>query len=171
MNDCPFESDVLDALASRRWPARAGEELRAHVAACASCADLAEVAGALLREEETAYSAATVPTAATVWHRAQIRAHQDAVRAAARPLGFVQGLAFACAIAALIAAGLWGLPILQAAMPDLASLRGAIRLPSMPAFDPDATALFSNTTLMVAVAVWAVLAPIALFVALRDSKS
>ena len=171
MKDCAFESDVLDAIASRRWPARADEQLREHVASCASCADLAEVAGALLHDEEAALSAAHVPAAASVWHRAQIRAREDAVRAAARPLGFVQGLAFACAIAALIAAGVWGLPILMAAMPDLTAVRGAIRMPSLPVFDTDPRALLSNTTLMVAVGVWAVLAPIAVYFTLRESNS
>lgn len=169
MTECPFESDVLDAIASRRWPARADEELRAHVASCERCASLAEVAGALLHEEEAAFGEAHVPAAASVWHRAQIRAREDAVRAAARPLGFVQGLAFACAIAALLAAGVWGLPILAAAMPDLTALRGAVRLPSMPAFDPDATTLLSSTTLQIALAIWVVVAPVALYFTLRES--
>jgi hypothetical protein len=167
MNECPFETDVLDALASRRWPARAGEELQAHVASCESCRDLAAVAGALLHEEEAAFSAARVPAAASVWHRAQIRAREDAVRAAARPLGFAQGLAFACALAALLAAGVWGLPILTAAMPDLATIRGAVRMPTLPGFDPDSSGLLSNTTLMAVVGFWAVLAPIALYFTLR----
>ena len=171
MNDCPFETDVLDALASRRGPARAGDELRAHVASCASCADLAEVAGALLHDEEIALEGAQVPAAASVWHRAQSRAREEAVRAAARPLGFIQGLAFACAIAALIAAGVWGLPILASTLPDFATIRGALRMPTAPSFDLEPAALLSNTTLIVAVGIWAVLAPVALYFTLRETKS
>ena len=47
--DCCREDDVLDALTSGRWPDRADDELRAHVAACAICADVVEVASAVLR--------------------------------------------------------------------------------------------------------------------------
>lgn len=171
MTECPFETDVLDALASRRWPARADASLRAHVAQCAGCADLAEVAGALLNDEDAALAAARVPAAASVWHRAQLRAREEAVRAATRPIGFVQGLAFACAIAALMAAGAWGLPILWSALPELAGVRAVFRLPAMPSFDLDATALWSNTTLVIGVGVWIVLAPVALYFTLRDTNS
>ena len=51
--DCCREQDVLDALTSGRWPDRADEELRAHVAACAICADVVDVAGALLEDRTT----------------------------------------------------------------------------------------------------------------------
>ena len=38
--DCGREDDVLDALTSGRWPDRADDELRSHVATCAICADV-----------------------------------------------------------------------------------------------------------------------------------
>jgi hypothetical protein len=76
VTDCRFEQDVLDAIASRRWPAKADDALRAHVAACESCADLAAVAGALVNEEELAYAEARVPSSGAVWHRAQLRARE-----------------------------------------------------------------------------------------------
>jgi hypothetical protein len=168
MSECPFESDVLDALASRRWPARAGEELRAHVAACPGCADLAAVAGALLIEEDAAYAEARVPAPAVVWHRAQLRAREEAVRAATRPIGFVQGVAFACGVAAVIAAAVWGLPLL----PDAAGLwsRSAPSL-SLPNVDIDAMALLSNTAVQIAAAGSALLASAALYFTLRDINS
>src|SRR5688572_3789810 len=103
MTECQFESDVIDALASRRWPARAGDELLAHVDSCASCRDLAAVASALMNEGETAYEVSRVPSSASVWHRAQMRAREEAARVATRPIGFVQGIAFSFGIAAIIA--------------------------------------------------------------------
>ena len=172
MSDCPFESDVLDALASRRWPARADEDLRAHVASCASCADLAAVAGALLHEGETSYAAAHVPPAASVWHRAQLRAREDAARAATRPIGFVQGVAFACGVAAAIAAAVWGLPILAAQLPDAgaaAAWLAALRLPAID-LELDPGALLSNSALQIAAAAWALLVPVALYFTLRDTN-
>ena len=173
MSECPFEGEVLDAIASRRWPARADTELRAHVETCGSCADLADVAGGLLLDEDAAYAAANVPPAGTVWQRAQIRAREDAVRTAARPMGFVQGLAFASALAACIAAAVWGLPLLASLLPDVSNAAGAVRLPSiaLPSVDIDAKALLSNAAIQIALAVWAVLLPTALYFTLRDSSS
>lgn len=171
MSDCPFESDVLDALASRRWPARAGDELRAHVATCAGCADLAAVAGALLHEGETAYAEAHVPPAPAVWHRAQLRAREEAARAATRPIGFVQGVAFTCGVAAVIAAAVWGLPILAAQLPDTAAATEWLTALRLPAIDLDAGALLSHTAVQIAAASWALLVPIALYFTLRDSNS
>ena len=42
--ECPRESDVLDALASSRWPHRVDAELSNHVASCAICRDVITVA-------------------------------------------------------------------------------------------------------------------------------
>ena len=43
---CPFEQELLDAVAARRWPDRAEPGLRTHVASCSLCSDVAEIAGA-----------------------------------------------------------------------------------------------------------------------------
>ena len=170
MIECPFESDVLDALASRRWPARAGEELHTHVAACDSCRDLADVAGALINEEDVAYSSAHVPSSGAVWHRAQLRAREEAARVAMRPIGFVQGLAFAFSIAAALALAVWGLPVLASLMPDLPGIAASLRAPSLSLpTDTQAAALLSNTTVQVALATWLVLlAPLAVYFALSN---
>ena len=171
MTDCRFEQEVLDAIASRRWPARADEELRAHVSTCESCADLAAVAGALLNEDEIAWAEARVPSSGAVWHRAQLRAREEAARAATRPIGFVQGVAFACTIAAAIAVAVWGLPILGSMLPDMSGIAASLRAPSVSLPEVDATRLLSNTTLQIAAAVWVVLVPLALYFTLRDTNS
>ena len=168
MTDCPFETDVLDALASHRWPARAGADLRAHVAACDSCRDLADTAGALLHEHDAAYAEARVPPSAVIWHRAQLRAREEAARAATRPIGFVQGVAFACGIALALGAAMWGLPLLPAWALDLPALLA--RVPAVAAPDVslgDLVALTSNTTVQIAMAGWLLLlVPVAGYLAL-----
>lgn len=171
MNECCRESDVLDALASRRWPARADDDLRAHVSVCERCRDLAAVAGALIGEEDAAYAAARVPAAAAVWHRSQLRAREDAARTAMRPIGFVQGVAFAFGMAAAIAVGVWGLPVLASLVPDLWRITASMRAPSvsLPTIDTQAVALLSNTTVQVALASWLVLlAPVAVYFAVSS---
>jgi len=162
VTDCPFEADVLDALASHRWPARAGDELRAHVAACKGCRDLADTAGALLHEHDAAYAEARVPSSAVIWHRAQLRAREDAARAATRPIGFVQGLAFACGIALALGAAMWGLPLLAAWTPDVPALLA--RLPATP--EVDLVALTSNAVVQTAITGWVLLVPVACYLAL-----
>lgn len=164
MTDCPFETDVLDALASHRWPARAGDDLRAHVAACAGCRDLAETAGALLHEHAAAYTEARVPPSAFVWHRAQLRAREQAARSATRPIGFVQGVAFACGLALALGAAMWGLPLLWAWASDVPALFA--RFPAVTAPDVDVLALASHTAVQVAMAGWLLLAPVAFYFAL-----
>lgn len=153
MSACAFEQDLLDAVASHRWPARADEALRAHVAACESCADLASVAGALLFEGDAAYTEAQVPSSAAVWHRAQLRAREEAARAATQAIGFVQGVAFACSVAAIIGAAFWGLPIIAALLPDMSGLASLPRpsLP-MPAIDLEILPVFSGVAMQITAA-------------------
>jgi hypothetical protein len=96
--ECGREQDVLDMLAANRWPAKCEPELQAHLQTCAPCADLLIVAGALLDEHECAWAEARVPPSALVWWRAQVRGREEAARAAARPIAFVQGIAASCAV-------------------------------------------------------------------------
>lgn len=165
MTECPFETDVLDALASRRWPDRIDEDLRAHVAGCAACRDLAETAGALLHDEDVALGDARPPASAVVWHRAQLRAVEDATRAATRPIAFVQGMAFTIGLALVLTVAAWALPLLAAWMPDASTILTRIPTPGLP--HVDLTALASNTTLQVAIGGTLILcAPVALYFAM-----
>jgi hypothetical protein len=100
--ECPRELEVLDALASKRWPDRMGEDLTRHVADCACCKDLAVVAEALRADFSMAISQAKVPSAGLVWWRAQIRARQESLVTANRPI----------TIAHYVGAGLTGAAIL-----------------------------------------------------------
>jgi hypothetical protein len=83
--ECGREADVLEAVAFGRWPDHA-PELVTHVATCAVCADLADVARALHDDRETACREAPVAAAGIVWWRATIRARADAARTVSRRL-------------------------------------------------------------------------------------
>jgi len=93
---CSHEDDVLMLVTTGQWPGRAAAELQAHVAACPVCADLALIAQVIDEERERPVEAA-LPSAGTVWWRAQLRARQDAVRESARPITIAHGLLLAVA--------------------------------------------------------------------------
>ena len=99
--NCPREAEILRAIEARHWPDRCDDELRAHAAACADCADLIDVATALTDDRETAMHAAHVPPSGAVWWRAQMRARQEAMRAARRIISVVQAAAVLVALVAV----------------------------------------------------------------------
>ena len=164
--ECCREQDVLDALSARRWPERIDADLRTHVASCAICADLVDVATALLDDHEVAWNDAHVPPSGVVWWRAQLRAREEAARAAARPLAFIQGVAASVAVWLVLAlvravppgyVSTWrgwvmGLvPAITVRMPDMATVTGAVPL-----------------SILVLLAAWLLLAPVAIYFAVVD---
>ena len=92
---------------------------------CAQCAEAAALAKRLRDDFEQTTRQARVPTPEIVWWRAQMRARQEATRAAVRPILFTQALAIA-ALAGLVisVAGRITLPIFSwtSLMPIRASL-------------------------------------------------
>jgi hypothetical protein len=102
-SECAREIDVLESLQASQWPEYCPRELREHVSSCESCRELVDVASALLDEHHHAVVQAPVPSSAIVWWRAQLRARQEAARAATRPITVVQGLSLACALGVLAA--------------------------------------------------------------------
>lgn len=99
--ECSREQETLDALAARRLPVRAEPELLSHVAACDICRDLVVVIAAL--QDVAEEDASSAPSAATVWWRAQLRAHREAARKAAAPIRVAQVAAVIVALVALAA--------------------------------------------------------------------
>lgn len=163
---CVREDDVLDALASHRWPARCDEELRTHVQRCPVCADLAEIADVLVNDREVASREGRVPSAGIVWWRAQLRAREDAARAAGRPVAFVQGIAAAVAIWLAIA-------LFRAIPPDYSAewntwLTGV--LPSAKITLADLAHFAPTVPVAIALIVGAslLLAPLAIYLVLAD---
>ena len=110
---CEREADVLDALASARWPERVGAELSAHVAACEVCRDVIAVAAAMREDHDTAWQEASVPSSGQMWWRAEMRARQDAIRDASRPVTVAQGVAALIALAVVVAAGWFAWPTIE----------------------------------------------------------
>lgn len=165
--ECAREQDVMDAIASGRWPSRCDAALRAHVDGCDVCSDLAEVVVPIRADFEETLSAARVPTAGAVWWRAQVRARIEAQAAAARPLRAFTAVALACAaglVAALVTLAwpwlrtwLWAQGVDAPSLPDPSGLLGALGE--------------RGASLLIAVALVAVAAPVALLVALSERKS
>jgi hypothetical protein len=114
--ECEFESEVLAAVLQARWPSRVDSQLRAHVAACQTCSDVAAIAGAIEETREEMSARAAVPNSGRVWWLAQMRARREAAEAANRPIIAVQVAAFVCAVGLLVgccrAASIWLSPVL-----------------------------------------------------------
>lgn len=160
--ECRREADVMDAIASGRWPDRADGELRAHVASCALCADAAEVASALRIEHDAAWrEAASVPPADLMWLRAQARARAEAARQAARPVAIMQALGLACAT------GVVSLLIGVVAFWVWSRTDWLDALPAADSFGLDVMGLAMRGTLL-AIGFWLVLAPVAVYLAAAD---
>jgi len=160
MTTCPHESDVLDLIAIDQWPARADETLRAHVATCAVCGDLALVATALAGEARTPEEPVRVPDATVIWYGARLLARTDATRRAARPVLVAQGAALACV--ALIAVVGW-----QAFGASMLSWAGTLGPEMWPSWQDAADWLANSSArrrwLMAGLGVWALLVPLAFY--------
>jgi hypothetical protein len=161
--DCLHEADVLDAIASHRWPDRVADDLRAHVRSCEICADVLEVAAALEAEHDAAWAeAGMLPTSQVVWFRAQARARAEAARQAARPIAVMQALGFACAAAVMsgligiVALWVWTRTDWLTALPAAATL---VPLDSMG---------LAVRGILLAIGLWLVLAPVAVYLVAAD---
>jgi hypothetical protein len=99
--ECPRESEVVEAVACGRWPERCPGDLRDHVGSCRVCSQVLEVAVALHDDRESAY--ADIPSAGLVWWRAELRARQEAMHAASRPITLVQAFSGAAIIGVSLA--------------------------------------------------------------------
>jgi predicted anti-sigma-YlaC factor YlaD len=160
MTSCPFESEILEAAAV--GPAcLANSELAAHLEQCESCRDAALVVGALRNERDVAWDEAALPTSEVMWLRSQLRARAEATRVASRPIAVVQALGVACAIgavAAIIGTTFWWLRSWVVWLGDAAAL-----VASAPSTFEMAT--LASRGILLAVGVWLVLAPVAVYLA------
>jgi predicted anti-sigma-YlaC factor YlaD len=163
--DCVREQDVIDAVASGRWPGRAGAELCEHVAGCPVCADLAEVMVAFAAErDQSSTDAAVLPPAEIVWYRAQMRARAEAAQLAGRPMAVVQALAIACAVGAIAAGSETVLTWLQAAFASIPVV--AAHLMAAPAGEDIFALTLRGACLAIAISL--VLAPVAVYLSAAD---
>jgi hypothetical protein len=114
----------MEIVSCGRWPDQCPEELRLHIAECAICTDVLQIALALHEDRAISHIDARIPSADLMWWRAEIRSRQEAVRKASRPMTVVEAFGAAAAIgvaAALISRG-W--PWLQRflVLPDFSAL-------------------------------------------------
>ena len=154
--ECPRESDVLDALASQRWPQRVETELVDHVAACQVCQDVLVVAAAMRDDRDAAWQEASLPSSGQVWWRAEMRARQEAIREASRPITVAYAVAALAAFVVVAVAAWFAWPVTHDFVASLAST-------------PKST-LDSPLTLplMLAVGAFLIVAPVALYLVLSD---
>jgi hypothetical protein len=140
---CPREEELLDALGR----AFVGAELETHIAGCAPCTELRTVAGALLDDRAAAMMEAPIPSAGTMWWRMRVRHRHEAQATARRSLLIGQAATLLVAVTLVIA--FFG--------PDLAvSVRHVIDTVRV------------STPLLLALATWVLLAPIAGWVLIRQ---
>lgn len=156
--ECPRESDVLDALLSARWPHRVERELADHVASCAICQDVMTVASAVQADHDDAWREANVPSSGQMWWRAEIRARQDAIREASRPVTVAQGVAalFALTLAAVVVWFAW---------PSVHGVLSALGLTG------DAQTTFASPMLIplaIAMGALLIIAPLAIYVVVSE---
>lgn len=143
---CAREQELLDAL-GRGF---VGAELESHVASCGDCGELRLVAGALLDDRAQAMFEAPVPSAGTMWFRMQLRLRQEATATARRSLLIGQAATLAVAMALLV--WFFGTDIAVEAK-EMRELVATIRV---------------STAVLIALATWAILAPLASWVAVRQ---
>ncbi|MGZ5446193.1 MAG: hypothetical protein ACXW5U_27895 [Thermoanaerobaculia bacterium] len=140
---CPREDELLDALGR----AFVGGELETHVASCASCSEVRLVAGALLDDRTQAMIEAPIPSAGTMWWRMRVRQRHEAQATARRSLLIGQAATLAIALALVVS--FFGNDVAFAVKNVIATIR-------------------VSTPLLLALATWVLVAPIAGWVALRQ---
>lgn len=103
MNECAYESNVLDAAESGTWT----ESLRAHVSSCETCEAAVAVAkwmDDLARKDDREH---ILPDPAVVWLKAQLLRTQAAVEMASRPMHVLQVAAYVVVAAGWAALLTW----------------------------------------------------------------
>ena len=153
--DCEREIETLDAVSTGSWPDRCDAALREHVTTCATCSDLTEVAAALLDDRDAALRHAPIPPSGLVWWRMQLRARSESAQTARRTVIAVQAAVFAGVIVLALALFAPGWQINFAHVSEIA----ASGLPVVAQW---------GAPLLLALAVWLALAPVAVWLAVTD---
>jgi hypothetical protein len=86
IGSCAHEKEIVALLASGQWPQAPPDELRAHVAGCRSCGEIALVTSAFRASRTTAAAAAPMVSPGILWWRAQLRRRNAAIERVTRPI-------------------------------------------------------------------------------------
>lgn len=171
--DCPHEADVLMMVTTGQWPDRAPAELREHAATCSLCADVALIAQVI--EDDASVPAPQLPSAGTVWWRAQLRARQDAAKAVGRPITVAQGalLAVVGGVAGAVfgATTGWFQSVLQRGWGGIKVAASTIHLPALPSLAVDTTGLADYRAGFIIIGIGAALAMAVVMWALREDRT
>jgi hypothetical protein len=160
--ECARESEIVDQIAAGQWPDAAPADLRAHAASCPICADLALAASALHDDAAATIEAPmALPSAGQVWWRAELRARHEAARLAQRPVLAVQVVAAVVVLAALVTG-------VRSLVPD--AWAWLSRTASVARTDGFATLEPLTLALVLAVGLWLVLGPIAVYMVVRADR-
>lgn len=166
---CEHEAAVTQAVLSRQWPHACDQALQAHAGACEVCREVVSIAALLREDYDEARKAISrrdvpLPSAGQIWWRAAVRARADAAHAAARPLVWGYGAAAACAIGLLAAGGTMLWPSMTPAFDRF----GAFTARMTPAADMVMAMVRGQLPIVLGVAAFLIVAPVALYFALRE---
>lgn len=139
---------------------------------CPSCAELAAIAQAFAEDRNILVREAQIPSSAIVWWRAQMRSRREAADAAAQPITWVQGLAFACAAGILVAAvGFFSPTFMKAlewmmgtSLPAASFSLPSVGMPEQPLANPVVVAAVA------ALGISAIVLPLVLYFTFREEE-
>ena len=160
---CCHEQDVLDALITERWPDRVDDGLRAHAGSCAICRDLIASVGPILNDRVDLSNEGHLPSSGVMWWRAQMRARQEAVREAERPVTIAHIVGFACVIGIAAVAVAWLSPVVRTWFAEWSWHLADVTMPDMRGGP-----LSQGWLVLLMALVWLVLAPLAIYFAVAE---
>lgn len=174
-HECAHEREVLDLVLSDRWPDRCDPDMVTHAAECDICRDVVAVSVAM-REDESSVEAgiiaaspqhpSVVPDATLVFWRAQLRAHEDAGRQAARPIAMVQGIGIGIGLVAVASITRMFWPTIRAV--GAATSTSLVDLMARSAAASGAAIQAAPVWVTVGIVVALIAAPVAVYAALRE---
>jgi hypothetical protein len=100
---CSREKEVAALLARGHWPLACTSELRAHLIACRSCAELVLLTQAFQSARASAAAQPNLPSPSQLWWRAQLRRRNEAVERIGKPILGAQ--IFALSVSLVFAVG------------------------------------------------------------------
>jgi hypothetical protein len=137
--NCPQENETLSIVQAGRWPDGCDDAMRTHAAACPTCGDIVRVGSLIAADYHASIRSAHVPASA----------RQEAIRTASRVITVVQAIAVAAGVA--VAIGI---------------LVATSRAFSFGAADLSKAVLAQwGIPLIIALASWLALAPVAVYLA------
>jgi hypothetical protein len=99
---CTHEAEIKQHIQQGRWPDACDPELRAHVAACAACAETVQFAQLFQTARAESMLRAPLDSAGPLWWRAQLRRRNAALESIVKPIRTAQIFAAAICLIATI---------------------------------------------------------------------